>query len=171
MTADEVKKLLGLTPHPREGGSFLRTYESSEILQPSAFERGRYGGPRNIATAIYYLLEPDSFSRMHRLGSDEMFHFYAGDPIEMLQLQSHGNGSIIRIGNNLERGERPQVLVRRGIWQGSRLAPGGAWALLGCTVSPGFTYSDYETGSRAELSAQWPAFAERIADLTPPVLS
>jgi uncharacterized protein len=171
MTADEVKKLLGLTPHPREGGSFLRTYQSSEILQPSAFERGRYAGPRNIATAIYYLLEPDSFSRMHRLGSDEMFHFYAGDPVEMLQLQSHGSATIIRIGNDLARGQRPQVLVPRGVWQGSRLAPGGKWALLGCTVSPGFTYSDYETGSRAELSTQWPLYAARIAELTPPVLS
>jgi uncharacterized protein len=171
MTADEVKKLLGLIPHPREGGSFLRTYESSEILQPSAFERGRYLGPRNIATAIYYLLEPDSFSRMHRLGSDEIFHFYAGDPIEMLQLHSHGKATVIQIGNDLASGQRPQVLVPRGTWQGSRLAPGGAWALLGCTVSPGFTYTDYETGSRAELSAQWPLYADRIADLTPPVLS
>ena len=171
MTAEAVKKLLGLTPHPREGGSFIRTYESSEILPASAFEPGRYTGSRNIATAIYYLIEPDSFSRLHRLGSDEIFHFYAGDPVEMLQLQSHGSATIIRIGNDLAKGERPQVTVPRGVWQGARLAPGGAWALLGCTVSPGFKYADYETGSRAELSAQWPLYAARIADLTPPTTS
>ena len=166
MTADEVKKLLGLTAHPREGGSFIRTYESAEILPASAFGAGRYSGPRNIATAIYYLLEPGSFSMMHRLGSDEIFHFYAGGSVEMLQLHSHGSGTIVRIGNDLAKGERPQVAVPRGIWQGSRLAPGGQWALLGCTVSPGFRYADYESGIRKELCAGWPAFTALITELT-----
>lgn len=103
---------------------------------------------------------------MHRLASDELFHFYAGDPVEMLQLHAGGTGSILRIGNRLDRGERPQVLAPRGVWQGSRLASGGAWALLGCTVSPGFEFEDYEAGLREELSAGWPQFRELIAALT-----
>src|ERR1700749_2088192 len=136
MTAEEVKKLLGLRPHPREGGWDVRTYEASEMVAAEAFVDGRYAGARRTGTAIYYLLEPDTFSEMHRLKSDEVFHFYAGDAVEMLQLKEDGSGVVVRIGNRLAEGERPQVVVPRGIWQGSRLAPGGDWALLGCTVSP-----------------------------------
>jgi predicted cupin superfamily sugar epimerase len=166
MTADEVKKILGLTPHPREGGFYIRTYESGELLPPTAFADGRYAGPRHTATAIYYLLEPGSFSEMHRLRSDEIFHFYLGDPVEMLQLHTDGTGSIVRIGNRLDLGERPQQIVPRGTMQGSRLVPGGAWALLGCSVSPGFEYADYEAGPRQELNAKWPEFSQLIRELT-----
>lgn len=166
MTADEVKKLLGLTPHPREGGCFLRTYESRELLLASAFADARYASARRTNTAIYYLLEEGTFSEMHRLASDEIFHFYAGDPVEMLQLREGGAGRTLTIGNDLARGERPQVVVERGVWQGSRLRAGGAWALLGCTVSPGFEYEDYEAGDRAELMALWPEWAGTIAELT-----
>jgi uncharacterized protein len=166
MTAGEVKKLLRLVPHPREGGSYVRTYESGERLPARAFADGRYPGPRLTGTAIYYLLEPGTFSEMHRLQSDEIFHFYAGDAVEMLQLHADGTGSVIRIGNDLASGERPQVLAPREVWQGSRLVEGGAWALLGCTVSPGFEFEDYESGGCAELSAGWPAFAGMIGGLT-----
>jgi predicted cupin superfamily sugar epimerase len=166
MTSEEVKKLLGLVPHPREGGFYIRTYESGERVPAAAFSDSRYAGARFTGTAIYYLLEPGTFSEMHRLKSDEIFHFYAGDPVEMLQLHADGNGTIIRIGNDLANGERPQVLAPRGVWQGSRLAPGGAWALLGCTVSPGFEFEDYECGAREELYAEWPAFKATITELT-----
>lgn len=166
MTADEVKKMLGLIPHPCEGGSYLRTYESGERLSASCFANARYGGPRHTGTAIYYLLEPGNFSEMHRLKSDEIFHFYAGDAVEMLQLRTGGDGEVIRIGNRLERGERPQVVVPRDVWQGSRLVAGGKWALLGCSVSPGFESEDYEPGARASLNAGWPAFSGLIAELT-----
>ena len=166
MTADEVKKILGLAPHPREGGYYVRTYESGELLPVGSFADRRYEGPRHTSTAIYYLLEPATFSEMHRLRSDEMFHFYAGDPVEMLQLHGQGSGQVIRIGNRLAFGERPQVVVPRGIWQGSRLAPGGEWALLGCTVSPGFEFEDYETAEREKLCAGWPAFIQLISALT-----
>jgi hypothetical protein len=74
----------------------------------------------------------------------------------------------VRLGNRLDEGERPQVVVRRGVWQGSRLAAGGAWALLGCTVSPGFEFEDYEAGERAELCARWPVFRQLICELTHP---
>jgi predicted cupin superfamily sugar epimerase len=103
---------------------------------------------------------------MHRLKSDEIFHFYAGDPVEMLQLHPNGEGAIVRIGNDLAEGDRPQLVVPRNVWQGSRLVPRGAWALLGCTVSPGFDFADYEAGPRAELTAKWPRFAALIAELT-----
>jgi predicted cupin superfamily sugar epimerase len=166
MTAEDVKKLLGLRPHPREGGWYVRTYEASELVAAEAFADGRYAGARRTGTAIYYLLEPDTFSEMHRLQSDEVFHFYSGDAVEMLQLREGGRGTTIVIGNDLLRGQRPQAVVERGVWQGSRLVKGGRWALLGCTVSPGFEFEDYETGERAKLSAGWPEFAEEIKALT-----
>jgi len=166
MTAGEVKELLGLEPHPREGGWFIQTYAASESIPAEVFASARYGGQRRCSTAIYYLLEPDTFSEMHRLRSDEIFHFYAGDAVEMLQLAPDGTGRTIVIGNDLVRGQRPQVAVERGVWQGSRLAPGGAWALLGCTVAPGFEYEDYDSAGRDELTARWPEFADWIAALT-----
>jgi predicted cupin superfamily sugar epimerase len=168
MTADEVKRMLGLAPHPREGGWYVRTFESGEMLPAEAFSDARYAGRRHSATAIYYLLEPGTFSEMHRLKSDEIFHFYGGDAVEMLQLHPDGKGRVVRIGNRLDQGERPQVVVPRGVWQGSRLVRGGGWALLGCTVSPGFEYEDYEAGAREELCAGWPAFSDLIRELTRP---
>ena len=168
MTVEDIKKLLRLVPHPREGGWYTRTYESGEMLAGKAFCDARYSGPRRTGTAIYYLLEPDTFSEVHRLRSDEIFHFYAGDSVEMLQLLPNGEGDVLRIGTNLEDGERPQVVVPRGVWQGSWLKPGGRWALLGCTVSPGFEFEDYEGGDREQLLAQWPRYADLISALTHP---
>ena len=118
-----------------------------------------------VAAAIYYLLTPDTFSALHRLQSDEIFHFYLGDPVEMLQLGPDG-ARIITLGTDLAAGQQPQHLVPRGIWQGSRLVAGGSLALLGCTVSPGFDYADYEHGDRAVLMAQYPGHAEMIRQLT-----
>ena len=168
MTASEVKKILGLVPHPREGGFYVRTYESGERVPPQVFADGRYPGARHTGTAIYYLLERGTFSEMHRLKSDEIFHFYAGDAVEMLQLGADGGGAVVRIGNRLAEGERPQVVIPRGVWQGSRLVPGGEWALLGCTVSPGFEFEDYETASREEFCAHWPEFDGLLRELTHP---
>src|SRR6266481_2377634 len=134
MTAEDVKKLLGLKPHPREGGWYVRTYEAAEVVAAEAFADGRYAGARRTGTAIYYLLEPDTFSEMHRLKSDEVFHFYMGDAVELLRLYPGGRGERVVIGNDLAVGERPQLVVERGVWQGSRLVAGGSWALLGCSV-------------------------------------
>jgi predicted cupin superfamily sugar epimerase len=166
MTAEDVKKLLGLQPHPREGGWYVRTYEAAEKVDAKAFGDERYAGARRTGTAIYYLLEPETFSEMHRLKSDEVFHFYAGDAVEMLQLVEKGKGRTVVIGNDLLRGQRPQVVVERGVWQGSRLVEGGRWALLGCTVSPGFEFEDYDAGEREELCEAWPEFVEEITALT-----
>ena len=126
----------------------------------------RYGAPRLFGCAIYYMLTPDTFSEMHRLKSDELYHFYLGDPVEMLQLSPNRKGKIITIGNDLLAGMYPQTLVPYAVWQGSRLAPGGRYALLGCTAAPGFDFADYEPGKRDELARQYPEFGELIAELT-----
>ena len=166
LSSEDVKRLLGLKPHPREGGWYVRSYEAGEMIDAEAFADRRYEGARRTGTAIYYLLEPGTFSEMHRLKSDEVFHFYVGDAVEMLQLMPDGSGRRVVIGNHFVAGERPQVVVGRGVWQGSRLVAGGKWALLGCTVSPGFEFEDYEEGRRGMLSEGWPEFAEMIAGLT-----
>jgi predicted cupin superfamily sugar epimerase len=144
----------------------VRTYESAELVGSAAFADGRYAGARRTGTAIYYLLEQETFSEMHRLKSDEVFHFYAGDAVEMLQLKEGGTGATVVIGNDLLRGQQPQVVVERGVWQGTRLVEGGQWALLGCTVSPGFEFEDYESGVWERLCAEWPEFVEEITALT-----
>lgn len=165
MTAEEIKALLGLSPHALEGGDFVETYRSRESLPPGIPDPAR-AGVRSLATAIYYLLTPGTFSALHRLRSDEIFHFYLGDPVEMLQLAPGGEGRVVVLGTDLAAGMRPQVLVPHGTWQGTRLVAGGSVALLGTTVSPGFEVDDYEHGRREELLALYPAWAERIQQLT-----
>jgi predicted cupin superfamily sugar epimerase len=162
-TAADLIRLLRLQPHPREGGWFRETYRADEVL---AGLPGRYGGGRAVSTAIYYLLTPGTCSALHRLASDEVFHFYRGDPVRMLQLFPDGQGREVVVGPQIERGQSPQVVVPRGVWQGSLLEPGGAFALLGCTVAPGFDFADYEHGKREELIRQYPAFADLIRRLT-----
>ncbi|MGD0546205.1 MAG: cupin domain-containing protein [Terracidiphilus sp.] len=159
MTAEEIKSLLKLEPHPCEGGFFRQTYVARE---PVELERGE----RSAGTAIYYLLEPGSFSEMHCLASDEVFHFYLGDPVEMLQLFPDGRSEIFILGPDLEAGQHVQLIVPAGVWQGARLIGNGEFALLGCTVTPGFDYADYQSGSYAELAHKWPAETERIRALT-----
>lgn len=103
---------------------------------------------------------------MHRVRGDEMFHFYLGDAVEMLQLQADGSGEVILLGQDIAAGTRLQHNVSCGVWQGSRVRAGGKFALLGTTMAPGFEYEDYETGNRAELSARYPRFSELITSLT-----
>ncbi|AXC11111.1 hypothetical protein ACPOL_1769 [Acidisarcina polymorpha] len=165
MTADEIKAHLGLEAHPREGGFFVQTWKAEEEI-PVAALPSRYSGARAAGTAIYYLLEPSTFSEMHKLISDEVFHFYLGDPVEMLQLWPDGSSRVVVLGDDLAAGELPQLMVPQGVWQGSRLVPGGQVALLGCTVSPGFDYADYETGRRADLLQKYPGSEELIVALT-----
>jgi uncharacterized protein len=163
MTAEEIKTLLKLQPHPVEGGHFRRTYTSSLSVE---VERGAQHATRAMGSAIYYLLEPGTFSEMHVLASDELFHFYLGDPVEMLQLWPHGRSEIIILGPNLAAGQHVQLLVPAGVWQGTRLIGDGKIALLGCSVVPGFDFADYISGSFAELAARWPQEAARVRGLT-----
>src|SRR5271170_4889157 len=165
MTAEEIKQRLGLEKHPREGGYFVQTWKSEEEIPLDALP-SRYRGARAAGTAIYYLLEPSTFSEMHRLASDEVFHFYLGDPMEMLQLWPDGSSRVVTLGSDLAAGMLPQLVVPKNVWQGSRLVPGGKIALLGCTVSPGFDYADYETGKRENLLREYPESAALIEALT-----
>jgi predicted cupin superfamily sugar epimerase len=165
LTAKDVIALLGLEPHPTEGGYFLETYRSAEIIQPEALP-DRYAGGRLASTAIYYLLTAETFSEMHRLKSDEVFHFYLGDPVEMLQLWPDGSGRVVTLGADIAGGMMPQLVVPHGVWQGARLASGGSFALLGTTVAPGFDYADYESGDRDELMDAYPKFCDLIFALT-----
>jgi uncharacterized protein len=165
LTADEIRDLLKLEPHPIEGGYFVQTYRSGLSLQKEALPPG-YPDSRAISTAIYYLLTPDTFSGLHRLRGDEVFHFYLGDPVEMLQLKRDGTGELILLGQDVASGMRPQHVVLGGIWQGSRLRSGGKYALLGTTMAPGFDDDDYESGRRAELIAQYPEYAAMVESLT-----
>lgn len=158
--ADEIISLLNLKPHSEEGGYFVETYRSQQHL-PEGGE-----GKRILATAIYYLLTPDTFSAMHRLKTDEIFHFYLGDPVEMLQLLPDGSGRVITLGPDILNGMRPQVIVMKGVWQGARLLPGGRFALLGTTMSPGFELADYESGKRDVLVELYPQFRDLISILT-----
>ena len=165
LTADTVKSLLSLKPHPEEGGFFKETYRSRHTLSKDILP-DEYEEKRSLSTAIYYLLTPDTFSALHRLPTDELFHFYLGDPVEMLQLLPDGSGKIITMGPDITSGMQLQVLVRKGVWQGSRLCAGGQFALLGTTMSPGFETDDYEPGQRKNLAADYPQFEDLIRMLT-----
>ncbi len=165
ITVDQVKALLNLQPHPEEGGYFAETYRSDEQTPQGALP-DRYKGPRPFGTAIYYLLTPGTFSEMHRLQSDEVFHFYLGDPVEMLQLWPDGSGRVVTLGTDIANDIHLQVVVPRGVWQGARLLPGGRFALLGTTVAPGFEYADYESGPGEALIAAYPRFRDLIVALT-----
>jgi uncharacterized protein len=159
MTADEIKILLNLRPHPKEGGFFRRTYTASGTVDLPR-------GTRAASTAIYFLLEPGAFSQMHVLDSEEVFHFYLGDPVEMLQLNPDGSSAVFTLGTDLAAGQQVQLTVPAGVWQGTQLVGDGKVALLGCTVTPGFDFADYRSASYAELVAKWPRESERIRALT-----
>ncbi len=165
MTAEQIISLLSLKPHPEEGGYFIETYRSDESIPKHALP-DRYDKDRSFATAIYYLLTPVTFSAIHQLLTDEIFHFYSGDPVEMLQLGPDGTGRILTLGTDLLSGMHPQIIVPKGVWMGARLHPGGRFALLGTTVSPGFEFSDYKSGGRSVLVDAYPQFRNLIISLT-----
>ena len=164
MNAEQIKQQLGLVAHP-EGGYYIQTYKSAETIARDGLDT-RYTGHRSVGTAIYYLLTPGTFSELHRLRSDEIFHFYLGDPVEQLQLWPDGSSKVVVIGTDLAGGQIPQLVVPKDVWQGARLLAGGSFALLGCTVSPGFEFEDYESGTRKDLTQNYPAQTELITALT-----
>jgi predicted cupin superfamily sugar epimerase len=166
VSVDQVISLLNLRPLPVEGGFYAETYRAAETI-PAAALPARYGSDRPHGTAIYYFLTPELCSRLHRLRTDEVWHFYLGDPVELLQLLPDGTGQIVRVGTDLPAGQRPQVVVPRNAWMGARLQPGGAFALLGTTMAPGFDPADFELGEREVLLQAYPGFVEWVTALTP----
>ncbi|MBM3288207.1 MAG: cupin domain-containing protein [Candidatus Eisenbacteria bacterium] len=160
---ERIIRLLALREHPRERGYFAETYRSAVDLPlagPAAADRRS----RSLSTAIYFLVTPDRPSPMHRLSGDEIYHFYSGDPVEILVL-SGSQGRIHLLGNDLDAGMRPQIVIPGGAWQGASVAAGGRFALLGTTMAPGFDYADYEAGDPADLASRFPEFASWIAAL------
>lgn len=155
MTAKEVIEILGLIPLTEEGGMVRSTYESAE----------RYGdGP--LGTAIYYLLSGEGYSHLHRLDADEVYHHYLGDPVDLHYIDGSGRHTHVVLGKDLAAGQVPQAVVPKGTWQGSCLSPGGAWALLGTTMAPGYTDKMYEHADAAALKAAYPALSDVIDSLT-----
>jgi uncharacterized protein len=166
MSAQDVIEQFELVPHPTEGGWYRESYRSDELIGGSCLPE-RYGSPRSFGTCIYYLLTRDKQSILHRVASDEVYHFYLGDPVTMLQLHHDGSSSVVTLGQNVADTEQVQAVVPEGTWQGSFL-DGGEFALMGCTLSPGYDFSDYESATRSELTARWPERKQLIMRLTQP---
>lgn len=161
MDAERLIELLGLSPHPKEGGFYRETYRAADKFEPGS----PFDGTRSWGTAIYYLLTASTYSALHRLPGDEIFHFYLGDPVEMLMLGPDGTGEVVILGSDAER-MKLQHIVPGNTWQGSRLIEGGAWALLGTTMAPGFDFTDYEPGT-GRLVRAYPTEREMIEALLP----
>jgi len=158
------RKKLDLEPHP-EGGYFRQTYTSDLEIPPEALPEG-FGGPRAASTAIYFLLENQNFSAFHRLRSDEMWHFYAGSPLTVHVINPEGEYSSILLGSDPEAGQVFQSVVPAGCWFASHAADWNSWALVGCTVAPGFDFADFEMGNRQDLEARYPRYRQLIQRLT-----
>lgn len=169
LTADEIVALLDLEPLPGEGGRYRQTYRSEDTLRAGALPE-RYDVDHPTGTAIYYLLTaaPDSFSALHRLPTDEIYHFYLGDPVELFLFRPEGESERVVLGPDLAREERVQLVVPRGVWQGSRVVAGGRYALLGTTMAPGFEFVDFESADVEELVALHPDRADVVRALTRP---
>ena len=138
---------------------FYRSYRTSEIFEKSEDQRP-------LATAIYFLITSNDFSALHRLKRDELHHYYSGDPIEQLLLFPDGHSETRILGNVLLAGQAPQALVPADTWQGSRLLPRGKWALVGCTLSPGWIESDLGIVNTQDLISQYPDRSDLILALS-----
>ena len=156
---------LGLTAHP-EGGYYRETYRSADRL-PAGIPSGRDGGDRACSTAIYYLLPSDEVSTLHRLRSDELMHFHIGSTMSIHVLRPDGAYERIALGADPGRGAVLQAVIPAGCWFGATVEPPGTFALIGCTVAPGFDFEDFEQAQRADLLGQYPRHRTLIERLTP----
>ena len=155
---------LALLPHP-EGGYYRETYRSHATMTVSG-QTADIPVQRNVCTGIYFLLEAGNFSAFHRIESDEMWHFYAGQALEVLELDDAGNLTRTRLGPDLLNGDVPQHVVPARRWFASRVVPDGSFALVGCTVAPGFDFADFELANRQRLADQYPQHMSLITELT-----
>ena len=152
-----------LLPHP-EGGWYKETYRSAEQINADALPVF-FSGSRAYATAIYFLLEASNFSAFHRIRSDECWHFYAGGPLHIYVLQPNGLMDIICLGNDSSKNQLFQYVVPANCWFASRPAPESSFCFVGCTVSPGFDFEDFELAGAATLASQYPQYAAIIREL------
>ena len=163
-----------LKPLPVEGGLYRRGYCAKETIRVDTQQAGD-GATRPVGTAIYFLLTtaPDSFSALHKLPIDEIYHFYLGDPVEMLLLYPDGSSKTVILGQDVLDGQQVQFVAPAGVWQGSQLltregADNWGFALLGTTMAPGFHESDYLGGEREALVKDYPDRRKWIEELTRP---
>jgi len=155
---------LHLEPHP-EGGCFRQTYRAEMMLARAALPKG-FAGDRAASTAIYFLLEGKNFSAFHRLKSDEIWHFYAGSPLLVHVIDPSGGYSCIRMGSDPEARQIFQAVVPAGCWFASHVEDWESWALVGCTVAPGFDFADFEMAKRGALVTECPQHQTIIESLT-----
>jgi predicted cupin superfamily sugar epimerase len=163
-SVDQLIRLLDLKPHP-EGGYFRETYRSDESIQHTCLP-DRYHGDRHYSTAIYYLLPAGAVSRLHRIASDEVWHFYLGGSFTLVELSPDGSSDHVVLGPNIGGGQRLQHVVKAGTWFGAYPNPGTDYSLVGCTVAPGFDFADFEIAHRQELIAKYPREKAVIERLT-----
>ena len=165
--AEAIIRQLNLKPHP-EGGFYAETYRSAGIILPGEAVPA-ISGKRNFSTAIYFLLTQGSFSAFHRIRQDEIWHFYKGSPLTIHVITAGGEYLMHRLGNRLEKAERPQVVVAGGDWFAAVLShEKGEYALVGCTVAPGFDFSDFEMAHQEALLREFPAFGKVIRQYARP---
>ncbi|MEU0387159.1 cupin domain-containing protein [Streptomyces chartreusis] len=159
MTPDDLIAHYGLEPIPREGGLFRQTWAGPE--RPDGRPEG---------TAIVALLTAEDFSALHRLPTDEIWHVYLGDPLELLLLAPDGSTRTVVLGPDVLGGQHVQFTIPAGTWMGGRVREAGQWTLFGCTMAPGFTFQGYEHGDAAELTARYPSVADQVRRLCRPAL-
>jgi uncharacterized protein len=155
---------LELEPHP-EGGYYRQTYKADLVL-PKESLPAKFTGPRSVSTAIYFLLGAENFSAFHRLRSDELWHFYLEEALLIHVIEADGRYSTIQLGSDPDAGEVLQAVVKAGCWFASEVKDGKSFALVGCTVSPGFDFEDFELAGREELARSYPQHRELIYKLT-----
>lgn len=165
MTAEDLIELLQLEPLVIEGGYFRRTYCAEDIIPQSNLPEG-HKNERAFSSCIYYLLTPDTFSEFHTLPTDEIYHFYLGDPVEMVEIHPDGDLTTTVIGQDVLNGQKVQHLVKKNTWQASYLLKGGKFALMGCTMSPAFDQADHQRGNWELLLRQFPKHHQAIMRLT-----
>jgi len=164
LDANQIIDALKLEPLPEEGGFFRESYRAKETIPGNALPK--HNGSRNFSTLIYYLITPEEFSGLHRVkASDEIFHFYLGDPVEMIQINESGELDKIIMGQKIPE-QSLQAVVNSNVWQGTKLVSGGKWALLGCSVAPGFEYADFEIKTQAEFLNLFPQHRSDILRFT-----
>jgi predicted cupin superfamily sugar epimerase len=162
-TVSALVEQFSLLPHP-EGGFYRETYRSAESIGMNALPE-RFPGERSFSTAILFLLEKNNFSAFHRIKSDECWHFYAGQALYVHVIHPNGKYELIRLGNNTAGGETFQAVVPAGCWFASETAEGGQFSFVGCTVSPGFDFADFELADGSVLSTEFPQFEKLITRL------
>jgi predicted cupin superfamily sugar epimerase len=166
-TAEALIKHFNMTQIPQEGPWFALTYRSPDVLARGALPE-RYDGTRAAGSAIIGIVTRAAFSALHRLKTDEIWHYYGGDPLQLLVLYPNGSGEVVVLGPDVLKGDKLQYVVPRGAWQGAMPLGKGreAYSIFGATLAPGFEYSDFEIGYRDELQRLYPSNAEAIARLT-----